>query len=174
MSLPLPAVLRLRCGDALPKPASTVTVSVHRQPLRVASDAQTVVADLWRRHRRFGSAVKAEINAAGILDHCGFLSTELPGGPLVFRRIAWPTVRALGREWALSQLGRPNDEDPFSEYATLIGAEYREALEAGEPVYNRLVIHGLPQEVNYSHLLVGWRSPAGQQALLTCIDWPGV
>lgn len=172
MSLPSPALALVRFSDVMPTPA--VTVSVHRQPLRVASDAQTVIVDLWRRHRRFRPAVKAEIDAAGVLDHCGFLASDDPGGPLVFRRIARPTVRALGRAWALSQLGRPNDEDPFSEYAALIGAEYREALDSGEPVYNQLVIHGLSQPVNYSHLLVGWRSPAGKQALLTCIDWPGV
>ncbi|MBP2230797.1 hypothetical protein J2847_004106 [Azospirillum agricola] len=173
LRLGAPAIIRSR-GEPPPLPPAEVTVTIHRQPLAVAADAQVAVLDHWRAHRLEPSpTMGSDLREAGLLHHCGFLSAD-PGGPLIFRRIADATVKALGREWARQQLGKPNDDDPYSEYAIQLATHYDEAIQGGEPVYNHLVIHGLAHPVVYSHLLVGWTSPTGQQALLTVIDWPGV
>lgn len=174
-TLPRVAILRHPLGDPppAPAPAGAVTVTIHRQPLRVASDTQIAVGDLFRKHRRLSNRFVDDIAAAGLLKHCGYLSSAAPGGPLIFRRHAEATVRVFGVAWARAQLGQPNHADPHAEYASSIGAQYDEAIQAGQPVYNHLVIHGLSSPVIYSHLLVGFRSPAGQQALLTCISRSG-
>lgn len=167
-----PTILRRR--EPAPPAPPAVTVTIHRQPLSVAADAQAAVCELWKRNRLgLPPTLANELSQAGLIRNCGFLSAE-PTGPLIFRRIADATVRALGVDWARQQLGSPNEADPHSEYARQLAAEYEEAIEGGEAVYNHLVIHGLPRPVIYSHLLVGWTSPEGRKALLTCIDWPGV
>ncbi|WP_147395199.1 hypothetical protein [Azospirillum cavernae] len=170
--LEIPAFVR-RLGDPPPKPPQAVTVTIHRQPVGFAAGPQSEILNLWPSIRTAPPVTLAhDLANSGLLRHCGFLNAE-PGGPLVFRRIADATVRALGRDWAMQQLGKPNDDDPYSEYAVQLAAHYEEAIKGGEPVYNHCVIHGLARPVVYSHLLVGWTSPSGQKALLTVIDWPG-
>lgn len=175
LTLPCAAILRYPLGDppSAPTPANPVTVIIHRQPIRVASDAQIAVSDLFRRHRRLSNGLVDDIIAAGLLQHCGYLSSATPDGPLIFRRHADATVRVFGVAWARAQIGQPSHADPHTEYASSIGAQYDEAIQSGQPVYNHLVIQGLSTPVIYSHLLVGFRSPAGQQALLTCISRSG-
>lgn len=167
-----PAVLRRR--DPPPITPGAVTVTIHRQPLSFAAEPQAAMLDLWRKNRRSPPPdLHWRLTESGILRHCGVLQAA-PDGPLVFRRIAEETVRVFGTAWAMEQLGRPNEADPNSEYALQLAAEYDEAIDGGQPVYNHLVIHGLSQPIIYSHMLVGWTSSAGQKALIACIDWPGL
>lgn len=163
-------LLRLGRGAPPPAPSLPLSVTIHRQPLSVAADAQTMALGLWRSHRDLTPGTAAALRSADLLRHCGILSSETADGPLLCRRFADATVHVFGRAWAARQLGRPSDNDPHSEYALRIGAEYGEALDGGEPVYNRLVIHGLAAPVVYSHLLIGWRAPDGRRTLLTVID----
>jgi hypothetical protein len=150
-----------------------VRVDVHRQPMRVATDWQLDIVDLWRRHPWPRRSLFEGLKAAGYLERCVFLASESGRQPLAFQFIGTPTIKVFGTDWARSQLGKPHLTDPYCDYACDIGEQYREAIEAGEPVYNRLLITGLPGlPVNYSHLLLGWDLPGGRQALLACIDYP--
>ncbi|NUB05845.1 hypothetical protein FW320_06600 [Azospirillum sp. Vi22] len=170
--LPMPSIRRSR--PPVPPPEPMVTATIHRQPVSVATDAQSTVCEMWRGSKaELPPSFAGDLAAAGLLRHCSFLSAERDG-PLVFRRIADATVRALGTEWARQQLGKPNEDDPHSEYALQISDQYAEAIEGGEPVHNLVVLHGLPSPIVYSHMLIGWTSPEGQKALLSCVSCPSI
>lgn len=157
--------------DAPPPPDPSATrVEIHRQPLRFALDWQQEIVALHRRHPTLTPAFKEELEALGLLSRCVFLSSH-DGGPLRFRYIGEPTRRVFGDRWAAAHIGRPHLEDEHTEYARAIGAEYLEAIEGSEPVYNQLLLTGLPgAPVNYRHLLLGWSLSEGRQALLALID----
>lgn len=170
-----PTIARYGLGEPEPPQApAKVTVTIHRQVLHVMAPAQRAVLDLWRAHDgELRPALQRELAGRGLLPHCGFLASLLPGSPLLFQRHADATVQVFGGQWARAQLGQPSETDPHSEYGRQIAAEYREAIADGQPVYNHLVIHGLRTPVVYSHLLFGFTSPGGRTALLTVIDYPG-
>jgi hypothetical protein len=160
-----------------PKPttaeAGLLQVDVRRHPMQAAADWQRHVLDLWRRHPWPQPGFLKGLKSQGWLDRCVFLSSAGEGRPLAFQFIGTPTIKILGTDWARSQLGRSYLADPHADLAYDLGEQYREAIETGEPIYNRVRITGLPdQPVDYSHLLLGWTLPGGRQALLTCVDLP--
>ncbi|TWA58634.1 hypothetical protein FBZ84_11725 [Azospirillum baldaniorum] len=158
-----------RCGPPPQQPAET-QVDIHRQPLRTALDWHQDMVALWRRHPTFGPGLHDDLKSTGLLPRCVIL-TARDGGPLCFRYIGEPTRRVFGDRWADQNIGKPHLEDVHGAYAQAIDAQYREAVEGGEPVYNHLVITGLPRPpVNYRHLLFGWSLGHRRQALLALID----
>ncbi|HYH17220.1 MAG TPA: hypothetical protein VD995_01265 [Azospirillum sp.] len=153
-----------------PEPAAAC-VEIHRQPVRHALEWQQKIVTLWRRHPTLSPAFHDELVATGLLSRCVFLSSN-DGGPLRFRYIGEPTRRVFGNRWADGLIGRYHSEDEYTEFARAIGAEYQDAIESGEPVYNRLLLTGLSRPpINYRHLLLGWSTSDGRQALLALIDW---
>ena len=162
-------IVRRRRDDPPPEPGSA-RVEIHRQPLRTALDWHQEVIALWRRHPQFGPALHDELKGRGLLSKCVIL-TACDGGPLCFRYIGEPTRRVFGERWAAQNIGKPHLEDVHTDFALAIDAQYREAIDGGEPVYNRLLITGLPRPpVNYCHLLFGWSLGERRQALLALID----
>lgn len=119
----------------------------------------------------WGPGFVADLQKASIYTRSVFLSASTPDEPLAFRYIGEPTVGFFGRDWAREQLGRPHLSDPYSTFAAAIDAEYREAIEGGEPVYNRLVVDGLANPFIYSHLLLGYALPSGRRAVLVLVDY---
>jgi len=177
LALPLPfwpaapAILTRRSGgDREPPDPTDMQAEIHRQPLAVAPDWQAEAVRLWREHRDLDPVFVDRLDAAGILGRCVVLSTD-DNGQLAFRRIGEPTVRFFGRDWAAGRLGRPHIEDPFSVFAQQIDAEYRAAIDGGEPVLNRLVVHGLARPFIYSHLLLGYARPSGRKAVFVLVDY---
>ncbi|MBK3798655.1 hypothetical protein GAY33_05315 [Azospirillum brasilense] len=166
--LRFPAILR-RPDPPAPAP-EVITVDIHRQPEWAALDWQLAIRDLWRDHPTLCPSFKDKLKATGLLPRCCFLAS-LDNGPLIFRYIGEPTIAFLGREWARYQLGKPDLDDPHQTLAEGVGAQYREAIEGGAPVFNRVMITGLSAEPKiYTHLLLGWRLPDGNRALLSCLD----
>ncbi|HEY0836873.1 MAG TPA: hypothetical protein VGE72_23385 [Azospirillum sp.] len=163
------AVDRLEASQPLRKPEAA-HVEVHRQPARYALEWQQKIVALWRRHPTLSPAFHDELAATGLLSRCVFLSSD-DGGALCFRYIGEPTRKVFGNRWADGLIGRRHTEDEHTEYARAIGAEYQEAIESGEPVYNRLLITGLARPpTNYRHLLLGRSLDDGRQALVALID----
>lgn len=156
----------------LPRPAAA-DIEIQRLPLGMAADWQYTVAAHCQRLRTPSAAVFSFLKATGLHARCVLLAGE-PGCPLVFRFIGEPSIRFFGASWARRQLGRPEHEDPHGTIAATIGAEYREAMEAG-PVLNRLRIAGLSAvPLVYTHMVFGWRLDTGHRAVLSCLDAPSL
>ena len=152
-----------------PAPPEAV-VEIHRQPLSFAADWQTNIVDRCRELRTLNPEVFQHLSETGLRRRCVYLSSD-GDGPLLFRYIGEPTVRYLGVEWAKSQLGKPDLDDPHQSLAEGIGAQYREAIEGGVPVFNRIMITGLSADPKiYTHVLIGWRLPEGRRALLSLLN----
>lgn len=169
----LPAILRFGLGEPVPPPVPVAEVIVHRQPLRVASDWQAALCDIWRANRILSPAVLREIEAAGLRDRCGFFAnSDASDLKLRIRMLAEPTVRYFGRGWAEAQLGRPHLDDPHADYAARIDREYQEAIDGGEPLLNLVTIlrPGQPRAV-YTHVLLGWTAGAGRRAVLSGVEF---
>lgn len=67
--------------------------------------------------------------------------------------------------------GPPDQDDPHRAIAEELGAEYREAMDGGEPIFNLVVISGLSAvPLRYAHMLIGWRDASGRRAVLSAID----
>lgn len=166
----LVTILRGRRGDPSPAGPAETRVDIHRQPLRTALDWHQDIIAVWKRNPSFGPGLHDDLKSMGLLSRCVIL-TSRDGGPLCFRYIGEPTRRVFGDRWADQNIGKPHLDDVHSAYARAIDAQYREAVEGGEPVYNHLVITGLPRPpVNYRHLLFGWSLGHRRQALLALID----
>ncbi|CAO3445677.1 hypothetical protein [Azospirillum argentinense] len=157
-------------GKAIPHRPVNEAVTIHRLPVEAASDWQQEVKNECRRQRSLTPAVFDFLKAAGLLDRCTFLASEHQFAPLRFRYIGGPTVRFLGRAWALQQIGKPDLDDPHQTLAEGVGHQYREAIEGGDPVFNRVTITGLSLSPKvYTHMLIGWQQSDGRRALLTCL-----
>ncbi|MCW2244744.1 hypothetical protein M2352_000335 [Azospirillum fermentarium] len=150
-----------------PPPAADPAVTIRRHPVRTAADWQQILARFWRAHRTLDPAVPGFLKDAGLLSRCTFLASG-PGGPLTFRHIGAPTLAVLGRGWGRAVLHQPDDADPHAGYARLIGAEYAEAIEGGEPVFNTVTVRGIGAGFSYSHLLAGWTG-GDRRAVLSAV-----
>lgn len=132
-------------------------VDIVRQPLRTAMDWQLEAIGIWREHRWFGPAFKVSMEKVGLGRRC-LLLTSWDGGPLRFRYIGEPTRRFFGDAWADAQIGKPQMTSGFDALTKALNEQYMEAILNGEPVHNRLVVHGLPGEpFIYTHTLLGWQ-----------------
>lgn len=147
-----------------------MVVDIYRQSLNVLVDWQEEAVRLWRAHRELSPAFIDDMTAAGLMRRCVVLSSDETGA-LVFRRIGEPTLRYFGRSWAEDRLGRPHVDDPYSAFAQRIDAEYREAIDGGDPVHNRLVVHGTNTPFIYSHLLLGYALSSGRKAVFALVDY---
>jgi len=168
-----PAIIVRRLGGP-PKPPDTsaMQVDIHRQPLRVALDWQLDAVRLWREHPTFCPSFATRMAEAGLSRRQVVLFTKAAGDPLRFAYIGEPTRRFFGDAWADAQLGRPHMDDGYSAFSLAIDAEYREAIAGGEPVHNRLVVHGLPgQPFIYTHTLLGWSLPSGRSVVVVLVDY---
>ncbi|MGY0794278.1 hypothetical protein ACW7BJ_33440 [Azospirillum argentinense] len=163
----MPAIIARR---PKPPPQIETDVSIHRQPVGVAADWQTGIASECARHEILCPPVFEYLKATGLVTRCVFLSSEDGVGPLLFRYIGLPTRQTLGNAWADAHLGKP-DSAPSANLADGIDAQYREAIEAGEPLLNRVCVTGLKATpLHFSHLLMGWRLPNGRRALLSAVE----
>lgn len=164
----LPSLLRL--GKPRQPPAIEARTEIHRQPMAFASDWQQAVLELYRRDRNLNPDFAQRLKAMDLLRRCVFLASD-GAGPLLFRYIGEPTISFLGADWARAQLGKPDDQDPHQCLADGVGPQYREAIEGGQPILNRVEITGMSAAPKvYTHLLLGWRRPDGRRALLSCLD----
>lgn len=168
-TLRLPAIIG-RWGDPEPTPEAPAMVDIHRQPLRVAADWQMGIVDECRRHRSLCEPVFRYLRDSGLLARCLYLSSAEPVGPLLFRHIGVPTRVCLGDDWARANLGKP-DTAPSDRLATGVAAEYLEAIDTGQPIYNRVFVSDvMATPLTYTHMLLGWRLPDGRRALLSCLE----
>jgi len=172
MSMPrfrFPAILTQR-GEPDPTPPAPAVVTINRQPLRFAADWQLVIADECRQQRTLNPSVYRFLEERGLLSRCLYLSSDTPDGPLLFRYIGVPTRTCLGDDWARANLGRP-DTAPSDGLVSGVDAQYREAIDAGQPVYNRIYVTDvMATPLTYTHLLVGWRRPDGRRAVLSALE----
>ena len=152
-----PAIITRRFGRApQPPDASGMQVEIHRQPLRVALDWQLQAVQIRREHPRFGMDFRQAMDEAG-LGRRPLVLVSLDGGPRRFNFIGETQRRFFGDAWADSQLGKPQMSSGYDALTRALDAEYQEAILGGEPVHNRVVMHGLAgAPVIYSHTLFGW------------------
>ncbi len=153
------------------RPASSEALVIDRRPVNDAADWQQDIRAECRRLRALSPSVFAYLKTTGLLFRCTFLASEGRGQPLLFRYIGAPTLAFLGRSWARQQLGKPDMEDPHHTLAEGVGAQYHEAIDGAEAVFNQVIITGLSAAPKvYTHLLVGWQDGTGRRALLSCLD----
>ncbi|MBP2294704.1 hypothetical protein [Azospirillum rugosum] len=162
------SILQFTRQGAAPRPAA-LDIEAQRLPMHTAADWQRAIIEECRRQRTLTPSVFAYLKTAGLLDRCTFLASEGPADPLRFCYIGAPTLRVLGRAWGRSVLNQPVDLDPHEEFAHRVGAEYAEAMGAGEAVFNRFSVTGLGRPFVYTGAVVGW-SEGGRRAVLSAID----
>ncbi len=146
-----------------------IVIDTRRLTKRSAADWQCQVIEECRRQRALTPAVFSFLKATGLLSRCTFLASEGPADPLRFHYIGAPTIGVLGRAWARSVLDQPVDQDPHTEFACRVGAEYAEAIASGEALFNSFSVTGLGRPFDYVQALFGW-SDGGRRAVLACID----
>ena len=156
-----------RQGPA-PRPA-TPEIEAQRLPMHAAADWQLAIVEECRRQRNLTPTVFRFLDGTGLLSRCTFMASEGPTDPLRFCYIGAPTLRVLGRAWGRSVLNQPVDMDPHEEFAHRVGAEYAEAMGAGEALFNRFAVTGLGRPFVYTQALFGW-SEGGRRAVLSAID----
>lgn len=100
---------------------------------------------------------------------CTFLASNGPDAPLTFRYIGAPTIKVLGAKWASDHLGQPEEADPHQVLADGVGAQYREAIEGGEAVFNHALLTMSGVVYPFTHTLIGWADGAGRRAVLSCV-----
>ena len=160
------AVHFLSNGRGAQRPAG-----LHRLPLGAAADWQAAIVGECRRHGALSPALFAFLERTGLLDRCTFLASDGADDPLRFRYLGAPTRSFFGRGWARQMAGRPDQDDPHHTLAEGFAAQYREAVDGGIPVLNRVVISGLSAvPLRYAHMLIGWRDASGRRAVLSAID----
>ncbi|CAO3416517.1 hypothetical protein [Azospirillum argentinense] len=163
------AVHFLNTGRGAERPGEGL--DLHRLPLGAAADWQAAIVGECRRHGALSPGLFTYLERAGLLDRCTFLASDGADDPLRFRYLGAPTRNFFGRGWARQMAGRPDRDDPHRAIAEELGAEYREAMEGGGPILNRVVITGLSvAPLRYAHMLVGWRDASGRRAVLSAID----
>ncbi|MBP2291061.1 hypothetical protein [Azospirillum rugosum] len=157
-------------GPAIQRPEPKEELLITRLRVDEAADWQLAIVEECRRQRTLTPSVFNFLKEQGLLDRCTFLASEGMEQPLVFRYIGGPTVRFLGRAWARQQIGKPDLDDPHQVLAEGVGQQYREAIEGGDPVFNRVTITGLSASPKvYTHMLYGWAPQDGRRALLSCL-----
>ncbi|MBP2233139.1 hypothetical protein J2847_006474 [Azospirillum agricola] len=168
--LRFPAIITRRGDLPDPGPPEPGLVEINRQPLRFAADWQLAIAEECRRQQTLGPAVFHYLQASNLLTRCLYLSSETADGPLLFRYIGVPTRTCLGDDWARANLGKP-DTAPSDGLVNGVDAQYREAIDAGQPVYNRVFVTDvMDTPLSYTHMLVGWRLPDGRRAVLSALE----
>lgn len=161
-------VLRFPPDRGSPRPISP-EITVSRLALDAAADWQRTILAECRRQRTLTPSVFAYLKRTGLLERCTFLASMDPGSALAFRYLGTPTLGVLGRAWGRSALNRPLDANSHSELSDSAGAQYAEAIEGGEAVFNRISVTGLGQPFVYTHAVYGWID-RGRRAALSCID----
>lgn len=149
--------------------SAEIAIDTRRLTMRNAADWQQQIVAECRRQRTLTSAVFRFLKDSGLLSRCTFLASEGPADPLRFFYIGAPTIAVLGRAWARSVLDQPVEQDPHTEFARRVGAEYIEAMAGGEALVNRFSVAGLGRPFDYVQALFGW-SEGGRLAVLACID----
>ena len=152
------------------RPASSQDVTIERLPIHAAADWQSWIINQCRYQKTLSPSVFSFLKGAGLLERCTFLASDGPDSPLLFRYVGAPTVEFLGRAWARQQIGKPDLDDPHHAITEGIGPQYREAIECGEPLFNRVTITGLSASRKvYTHALYGWQDTSGSRAVLSCL-----
>ena len=94
---------------------------------------------------------------AGIENRCCVLFGR-GDEPLRWVYIGEPTRRFFGDAWADERLGSKHVDCGYDALAQAVNEQYAEAIFGGEPVHNRLVVHGMPgKPFIYTHTLLGWK-----------------
>ena len=162
------SILQFTRQGAAPRPTA-LDIEAQRLPMGAAADWQRAIIEECRWQRTLSPSVFRFLEGAGLLSRCTFMASEGPAAPLRFCYIGAPTVGALGRAWARSVLNQPVDQDPHEEFAHRVGAEYAEAMGAGEALFNRFSVTGLGRPFVYTGAVFGW-SEGGRRAVLSAID----
>ncbi|HYD68493.1 hypothetical protein [Azospirillum sp.] len=150
--------------------APAIHLEIERRRGAVVADWQAAVIAECRRHETLNPALVANLKRAGLLERCTFLASDTPAGPLRFRYIGCPTIAMLGRGWARRHMGRPHMENPHVEFPDALAPLYAEAIDGGEPLHNRVTMHGPWAEGRpYTHVLCGWKAADGRRAILSAI-----
>ncbi|PWC98007.1 hypothetical protein [Azospirillum sp. TSO5] len=160
--LTLPAI----SGVAQPR---IVRASLERRPLGEAAEWMRDVAAECCRHPTLSRGVVEYLQHRGLVNQCVLLAAE-PSGPLCFQFIGVPTMTVMGRAWARQQIGRAVADADDTEFGDAMFASYEEAVESGQPVFNRIALDGLASPLIYTHTLVGWRDDTGRRAVLSCVQ----
>ena len=125
---------------------------------------------LRNQHRQLTPALVAEVRGKGLLTRCSLLVSE-PGGPLVWKYISAPTVKAVGAAWAKASLNQPHDiEASLGDYSRAVQVEYNQAARAGEIRFNHVTAIGIADApVSYTQLIMPFED-AGRTALLIGLE----
>lgn len=156
-------------STANPSARPAIHLELHRERSATMLDWQARIVEECQKHETLNPALVTALKRMGLLDRCTFLLNDHAGGPLRFRYIGCPTILVLGRAWARQNLGRPHVENPHGDFPVNLGAEYAEAVHGGEPVHNRVRMHGPAVVPSYTHVLAGWRRDDGREAVLSAI-----
>ncbi|HYH17897.1 MAG TPA: hypothetical protein VD995_04705 [Azospirillum sp.] len=160
-------VLHLPDRGATVRPAH-VHAEIARQPARVMQDWQREVVAECGRHATLCRPVLDYLKRTGLLSRCVLLAAE-PGGPMVWKFIGQTTIKHMGAAWARTNLGRAAEADERTDFGKVLADSYAEAIDFRAPVVNRIQVAGLPQPLDYTHSLLGWRSADGTRAVLSCV-----
>lgn len=150
-----PAIIGRRARRSPPEP-SEMEVEIHRQPLRVALDWQLEAVRIKADHPQFGQGFRQAMDKAG-LGRRPLILFSLDGGPLRFAFIGDTQRRFFGDAWANALIGKPQGSSGYDALTQALDRQYAEAIDGGEPVHNRVIMHGpAGAPVIYAHTLFGW------------------